>query len=55
MKNGLAINDCKNMFDKWDGKSSIALSEINRALKDKVSILLVMNQLYYLTKIFSEM
>ena len=35
MKNGLAINDCKNMFDKWDGKSSIALSEINRALKEE--------------------
>ena len=35
MKNGLAINDCKNMFDKWNGKSSIALSEINRALKEE--------------------
>ena len=35
MKNGLAINDCKNMFDKWDGKSSIALSEINRAIKEE--------------------
>ncbi len=35
MKNGLAINDCKNMFDKWDGKSSISLSEINRALKEE--------------------
>lgn len=35
MINGLAINDCKNMFDKWDGKSSIALSEINRAIKEE--------------------
>ena len=33
MKNGLAINDCKNMFDEWDSKLSIELVEINRALK----------------------
>jgi hypothetical protein len=33
MKNGLAINDCKNMFDDWDDKPAIALSDINKALK----------------------
>ena len=33
MKNGLAINECKNMFDDWDDKPAMALSEINKALK----------------------
>ena len=35
MKNGLAINYCKNMFNEWNGKSFISLDEINRALKEK--------------------
>lgn len=34
MKNGLAINDSKNMFNEWNGKPFISLDEINRALKE---------------------
>ena len=33
MKNGLSVNECKNMLDNWDGRTSATINNINKALK----------------------
>ena len=33
MKNGLYINECKNMLDHWDIRTSVNINDVNKALK----------------------
>ena len=33
MKNGLSVNECKNMLDHWDGRTSVTINDVNKALK----------------------
>ena len=33
MKNGLSVNECKNMLDPWDGRTSVTINDVNKALK----------------------
>ncbi len=33
MKNGLYINECKNMLDHWDIRTSVTINDVNKALK----------------------
>ena len=33
MKNGLSVSECKNMLDHWDGRTSVTINDVNKALK----------------------
>lgn len=33
MKNGLFVNECKNMLDHWDERTSVTINDVNKALK----------------------